>query len=257
MTAEEYKKTYKQFPYKFSISGKENDLFYFGEKHIFNPEDPQWDQLREFWKEFLSKTEGKKRIAVIEGGIRKVLPISENAAIESGSGAGLITLWSHLESIEIVSHEPRESEERLALEKEFSRDEIQYYYFARIAYQWNHLSSDTRQPFRKYMEVYLNQDARRSDWADYDFSFDHMLEIQKNLFDEDFCEGDTQFWSTITNPYMLVSRINKVSRRSSEIRDEYIVREIVKKMNEGYSVFVNFGGSHAVVQEPYLKELLS
>jgi hypothetical protein len=256
MTAEEYKKTYKQFPYRFSISGKQNDLFYFGEKHIFNPADSQWEDLRSFWKEFLSKTEGKKRIVFIEGGVR-TLRLTEEVAIEEGSGGSLLTLLAHKESIEVISPEPAEDYERELLEKEFSRDEIQYYYFARIALQWNFLSTDTRPPFKQYVREYLERDAERSGWSDYDFSFEHMVQFQKDVFQEDLNETDVKFWGAVSEPYQLFSTINKVSRRSGEIRDEYISQQILKYWNDGYSIFANFGGSHAVVQEPYLKEVLS
>jgi hypothetical protein len=40
------------------------------------------------------------------------------------------------ENIKVFSPEPDEAYERSELEKEFPRDAIQYYYFARMVLQW-------------------------------------------------------------------------------------------------------------------------
>ena len=94
---------------------------------------------------------------------------------------------------------------------------------------------------------------RDSGWEDFDFSIDSMKKIHKKLFGTEFNPEDRAFIGSIVNPIEPDSIINQVSRASSEIRDRNIVQEIKKYMAEGYSVYAEFGASHAVMQEPAIK----
>ena len=47
-----------------------------------------------------------------------------------------------------------------------------------------------------------------------------------------------------------------VLRAISFKREDYIVGEILRYIENGYSIFVEYGESHLVVQEPLLREIL-
>ncbi len=121
--------------------------------------------------------------------------------------------------------------------------------------QWN-IHKEFEPNFVAYIQKYLDQDHGRSGWEGYDFSLEHMRNIHADLFGKAFDENDIKFIRSVSSPVSLYGVTNQVSRRSSKIRDEYIVDQIVKHINDGYSLFVQFGGSHAVVQRPYLEEFL-
>lgn len=254
MNYDEYLKTRWEYPYTFKLSKNENQLYFFGEIHSYQDDDPQWETLKSFWTDFLEKTKDQKRIVFTEGGIRPV-ESSESDAIVKYGGMGLITFLATRESIKIFSPEPEESYKRSELEKEFSRDDIQYYYFARMVAQWS-IHKEFEPDFVIYINKYLDTDHRRSGWEGYDFSLQHMRDVHADLFGKVFDENDIKFIRSVSSPVFLHGVTNRVSRRSSEIRDEYIVDQIIKHMNEGYSLFVQFGGNHAVLQKPYLEELL-
>ena len=252
--------TYKQYstikhktPYTLLLNSGPNYLYYFGERHLFKPIDAQWDELKIFWNDFLEKTKGQKRIVFTEGGIRPVEETEEDAIVKHG-GMGLVTYLANKENIERHSPEPDEKYERAELEKTFSRDMIQYYYFARLVLQWGK-KNDPKPDFNEYMTVYLENDKKESGWDDYDFSLDNMKKIHSDLFSSNFDENDTNFFYDVSNPVVIKSEINKVSAASSVIRDEYIVGEIQKYINDGYSIFAEYGCSHVVMQEPALREL--
>lgn len=51
--------------------------------------------------------------------------------------------------------------------------------------------------------------------------------------------------------------INQIARATSQYRDRFMVSEIAKALQTHKKIFVVFGASHAVMQEPALKELLA
>ncbi len=112
MNYDEYLKTRWKFPYIFELSKNENHLYFFGEIHSYQDDDPQWETLKSFWADFLQKTKDQKCMVFTEGGIRPA-ESSESEAIVKYGGMGLITFLAARESIEIFSPEPEESYERL------------------------------------------------------------------------------------------------------------------------------------------------
>jgi hypothetical protein len=254
LTYEQYSKIQHPIPYLLTLQSGTKVLYYFGEKHLFAPIDPQWDTLKAYWNEFLTRTTGQPRIVFTEGGVRRVKASEEQAIIEDG-GMGLVTFLAHQSHIDTHSPEPDEAYERSELEKQFSRDTIQYYYFARVVYQWGR-KHEPKPDFVAYISTYLQQDAEKSGWDDYDFSLAHMKLLHTEIFHTEFDEYDTEFFSEISNPLLCVSEINKVSVASGLVRDAYIVQEIQAYLQKGYSIFAQFGCSHVVMQEPLLREML-
>lgn len=233
-------------------------LYYFGEAHSFDPDFPQWDELRSFWREFLA-TAGQKRVALVEGGVRDVWPTEREAILEDG-GMGLLAYLAAREGIQTLSPEPDDAFERAELEKRFSRDEIQYYYFARMAHQWMR-KEDQKPDFVMYMKRSLESDKRKSGWKGYEFSFEHMMKVHERIFGSPLDPFDKKTEALIygaINPARLPGGIvNAVSRASSEVRDLFIAGEIERLWKEGYSIFANFGSAHPIMQEPLLRDRLS
>ncbi len=254
MSYEEYSKIRHKTPYTFSIKSGSNFLYYFGERHSFNPADTEWVEQRKFWNDFLWKTKDTKRIVFVEGGIPPI-EVSEEQSIIKHGGMGLATYLARQEGIETYSPEPQGKYEREELEKEFSKDEIQYYYYARAVHQWGRMQN-SELSFEKYINRYLDRDKEESGWAGFDFSLESMKKIHTSLFQAVFDENDTDFFYNIVNPVEQKTVINKVAAKSSGIRDTYIVGEIKKYILNGYSIFAQYGCSHVVMQEPLLREVI-
>lgn len=253
MTYNDYVKQRHSVPYTFILESKGNFIYYFGEAHSFDPEHPQWVGQKDFWNDFVKNTEGKKRIAFIEGGERPVSKDEKEAILNHG-GMGLVTWLAHEAGIERFSPEPDEKYERDELEKNFTKEEIQYYYFARVVHQWHRKNPQPN--FEEYINRYLEDDKKQSGWTDFDFSIDAMKKIHTDIFHTEFDIHDTDFFYNAGNPTKGLSVVNAVSRASSAIRDEYIVEQICKYVKDGYSIYLQFGCTHAVMQEPLLRELL-
>lgn len=255
MTYEDYQKLGRhKVPYTYTIKSGPNFLYYFGEKHSFNPEDPQWTEVKEFWNAFLNDSKDTKRVVFIEGNMPP-LEKTETESILKHGGRGLSRYLASLENIETHCPEPGEKVERDELEKQFTRKQIQYYYFAGIVYQWTQ-NHDPKPDFVEYMKKYEVMDQETSQWTDFDFSLEAMKKVHAEFFDTPFDQTDWRFFYDVVNPISTKTIFNSISRISTEIRDTYIVKEIEKYIKDGYSVFVEFGASHAVVQEPLLREML-
>lgn len=254
MSYEEYQNTHHETPYKVVLQSGSNFLYYFGECHSYNPVDPQWLQLKKFWEDYLQKTNTQKRIVFTEGGIRPYVKSVEESILTHG-GMGLVTHLATRAGINTYSSEPNEKTEREELERKFSREQIQYYYFARAVHQRNG-KHEPKPNFEEYIKSFLSGDQINSGWNDFDFSVENMKKIHTEIFHTEFNENDQDFFYNVTNPVIIESVVNEVARTSSIFRDEYIVKEIQKYISEGYSIFAEYGCSHVVMQEPLLKQIL-
>lgn len=83
-----------------------------------------------------------------------------------------------------------------------------------------------------------------------------MKQIHASIFNQQFDELNKNFFYNITNPVDILCEINKVAVISGFVRDYYIVDKIKQYIEDGYSIYVEYGSNHAVMQEPALKELL-
>jgi hypothetical protein len=255
MTYQKYNGLKHSTPYTFTLNLGTNVLYYYGERHSYDPVHTQWDTEKVFWQSFLEKTTSSKRIVFVEGSKRTVESDEVQAILKDG-GMGFITHLANKEGIDTYCPEPDRTFERTELLKQFSKEESQYYYFARVVGQWNR-KQEPKQDFEIYMNGFLEKDKKDTGWTNFDFSIEKMQEIHKMLFDTDFDKNNLEFFDTICNPTKTDTVINRVARASVEIRDIHIVREIEKYMRDGYSVYIQFGATHAVMQEPLLRELLN
>ncbi|GAB4148777.1 MAG: hypothetical protein OHK0017_11860 [Patescibacteria group bacterium] len=253
MSSQDYVKLNIHSPYKYSIQSAAQYLYYFGDNHSSNPEDPQYNQLFLFWDEFLASTASQNRLVFIEGGLRS-LRASLDEAIIQNSTAGCIVYLAAQNGVEVQSPDPNDQEFRKLLDPEFSRDEIQYYFFARMIAQW-HRKKQLGISFEEYMSKSLATDKKQSSWEDYDFSLTNMFHVHRKLFGSEFDLNDVKFFKDIGNPH-LNTRVNFVSRKISRLRDQQIVLSILEALENGTNLFCVFGHGHAIVQEPALRELI-
>ncbi len=212
MTYEEYSRIKHATPYTYKIERDDQYLFYFGERHSFDPQDPEWEELKKFWEEFLSSTNSGKRIVFVEGGKRPVLP-NEETAIKQHGGMGMITYLANKSGVETFSPEPNRQEEKIYLKNLYGSDQVEYYYETRMKHQ--------------------------------------RLKMSPSADDNEIKMLARQISPTLNNGIT-----NQIARACSEYRDMYIVEKIKEYWNEGFSIFIQFGASHAVMQELILREIL-
>lgn len=236
-------------PYSFALKRRGNVLFYFGARHTFDPSHPQFYTLTKQWLRFIRLTKGARRLVLVEGGTRQAMQ-GKNRSIREGGEGHLITHLAAKHGIETRSPEPSCGAERKMLVGKFKKEEVQYYYFARVVRQWGR--SETKKPFPAYIRRFLRRDELVSRWSRFDFSIKRMKEIHSSIFGGIFNERDKEFFSAITDPRHSTTTINKIAAASSEFRDGHIIGEI-KKLWRTHNLFIIYGRNHAVVHEPVLR----
>ncbi len=235
----------------FEIENDNKILFYFGANHSRDPHNEQYPKLREYWNDFINKTKDLPRIVLIEGNLRKVEAIEEDA-IRNGSEGSLVTIWATNSKIPLACPDPLNGEVGEELLKQFPKDYIAYYYFISNVNGWNRFP-DPKPEFSSYVSGYFMREKERTSWTDFDFSLEHMKKIHRELFNEEFNENT--FFNT-DNPNRTDSVINEVARASSDIRDFRIASEIIRYWNEGKSIFTVFGNGHLILEEDAIRAAL-
>lgn len=255
-------KTKSTFPYFYKLSfsarlqladktsGKEQLIFFLGVSHTYNPTNPQLVKIEKYWKQFLKVTKSNKKLVLVEGGKRPIEENEELAVKKYGEG-GYITLLASKNNIETFSPEPSDKKEIAKLIKRFSKEQIMYYYFARLAGQWN------RSPLKSNFEVYMQERCLHrykniTGWTDFDFSLQNFTKIHNKLHDHEFDKYDEECFNADSDP-----KYNPVVGASAKIRDLHIYSKIKYFLNQGYSLFIIYGSSHAFILEPALKSIFS
>jgi hypothetical protein len=234
--AREYWRANSGKPYIIEINSQGKTLYYYGTYgHFYQVDHPMLLDVEKRFNEWL-ETSKEPRIVLVEGGTRKP-PTARTEAMQQGEA--VFTSWlAESRGLEHLSPEVPESRQReLLLAQGFSEDEIQYYFFAICVNQY--WDMNTKEPFEEYIMRYL----------DSDFSLTHMYELHKQYWGRDF-SIDPEFGIIEAD-----SPIREIVDAAGVIRDVGIVEEIQDYWDEGYSMFIVFGGSHAVIQEPILQKL--
>ena len=241
-------------PHKFIIETPRQKLFYYGSKHSTNPKHPQFPDIKRGWADWMQKTIGQPRLAVVEGGLPP--PYDNRArAIKSGAEPGYVSYLAGLNHIKVISPEPGRKYIDKRLVKHFDKDEIQFQYFACIAWQYSALYP--KEKFKNYLQWYLDYCQRESDWKNYDFSLDHMDDICLKLTGKSIDKHIPSTWNELINPFNQKSPLVKIARADLDLRDTHVVKELVKEFRRGRSLFIVFSYNHAYRQEPALKKLLA
>ncbi len=239
--------------YIYEIEKDDRVLYYIGVAHIYNLTDQQIEGMRTKFAEFVQKTSGRDRIVLVEGGIRPVAE-SEEEAMKSGGEPNLVTFWAAGENIDIFSPEPDRQQEANHLLEQFSKEEVMHYYFARQVNQWNLMKRPVT--LDTHMERTLKRHQDLLNWEGFDFSLENMIKIHQQIIGKEFNPEDWQLFQDLSDPRKNIAAANKVCAESSRFRDTHIVSEILRLWGEKKNIFIVYGRTHAIMQEPALRKLL-
>jgi 1,2-phenylacetyl-CoA epoxidase PaaB subunit len=250
---EEYNQKEFEVPYVFSIKNDTQELVYVGTRHCYDPDDKEFEKIREEWDSFYRRNEGNNLLVVVEGGVRSIEK-SEKEAIIKGGEMSFITFLADQKKVSSVCFEPTRGEVFDELVKKYSKEKIFYQRIAQVILQWNTLIE--RPSFEEYIKYFLQKDKDQSNWADFDFSLDNLKKIHTDLFTTEFNESDRDFFYKIVDPTQKNTIINEISRDEDIVRDTIVVKGIIKEWQNRKSIFIVYGSGHAVIQERALRNLL-
>ncbi|MSR88009.1 MAG: hypothetical protein EXS69_02520 [Candidatus Zambryskibacteria bacterium] len=246
----EVSQQYGPSPFTFEIKNEKQVLFYFAANHSHDSNNHQYPILREYWDRFLKATEGKEKVVLVEGGVRRIEK-DEEVAVRRGSEGSLITFLANKANVPVISPDP--SLEKLAEQfPDVSKEEVLLMRFInKVDSFQRHSLSGT---FEDVMEDWCKQRRGMETWKDIDISLPNMEEIYKRVLGKDFDLKDNM--NQLADPNKTGTRMNEVATLLTDAREISIVSEIERCWKEGKSIFAIFGSGHLIAQRPALEKLL-
>lgn len=264
MTFEEYEEKEGHNPiYVFEVEKNEKKITYFGVKHSNQPDDPMFGEIEKRFKQ------ADPQIVFVEGMhfskngkqelIEEMKKADAKTVINDWGESGFTFKLAADAGIGVESPEPdftEEVENQLSLG--FSKEEIFAYYVYRQANSYQRIPE--KPPIEEYLGSYIERFQKDTDWKDFDYSFEHLQQIGKEIWGDrgDITKEDA--WRTDPVPYKnkksaLWNNVNRICQQSTYFRDKFMVHRIEEVMKKHDRLFIVFGSSYAFMQEPALREL--
>ncbi len=263
MTMEEYSSLHHETPYTFSLQSGDKELFYFGAPHVRDTKDSIFSEIKAAFDK------ADPDVIFIEGmnaSIDKNI-INEKGrnsttkeAIEGAGEAGFALKLALDKGIEWLSPEPKDADlyEHL-LKQGFSKDEI----FARavllVLPQYNRQIN--KRDFKEYSHYFIEQFKDETNWEGFDYSYGPAIQIGELILGKPINLDNEEEASDYIDPTPWPNKkekqtvLNRIGEASSEFRDKHIIKDIDEALKIYKRLFIVYGASHAVMQEPALKEL--
>lgn len=245
-----------EMPYVVEAGHGNHKLLFYGSEHTNNPENSQFQDIEGRRERFTAQTD--QPIALVEGRFDETSEEETKGRTESiiaGGEAQFVVYLARRDNVEVVSPEPDRVWEANELAKEFGRDNVVFYYFIRQVGWWNRFTEkpDVQSEAKKMLELM----EKSYGWDEVDFSIERMAAIHEELFAKSLAWDDTQWVYDITTPTPHDYVTNELARRSGELRDEYILKQIEQYWQTGKSPFAIFGSAHAIKLDPALRNLVN
>lgn len=172
-------------------------------------------------------------------------------SIVDGGEAQFVVHLARRDGAEVFSPEPDRLWEANKLAKEFGREAVAFYYFIRQIGWWHRFTEMPNLQTESDKMLELMKSAYN--WEDMDFSVEKMEALHQELFGKPLPWDDAQWVYNVTTPSSDQYVMNSLARRSGELRDNYLLDQIITYWRAGRSPFLIFGSSHAICLEPALK----
>ena len=239
------------FPYFFSLKKEKGGavLFYLGVCHSWDPADQQFNFIKEKWVKFLKLATNP--LAIVESRKWKAYN-TEAESILKGGEIDFMAYLCHQAGVPVICFEPDRGKEMDVLLRQFCKEEIAYYYFARTISQWYRLKQKPDINF--YLSSFLQYHKGASKWDDFKFSIENMKKIHKHFFKIELDFDDINFFKKIENPMREDNPCKNVVRASRKYREQAIIDGIKNAWSQGKDPFVVYGKGHARDHEKILRD---
>ncbi len=265
MSAEAYAQVEHDVPYNYSIENGDKQLTYFGVSHTYDPGDPLFADIQAQFDQMtpdLVLVEGINPERLREPAfIERVKKLSSADTILKAGESGFLTHLAATHGVEVDSPEPPLKDElQNLIDKGFSKDEIFAHYYYRQVDQQHHMSE--RPDLSTEVAVQMSDFVERTQWERFDYSLRHLEEIGKKYWPNNYSVDDPTHaaerhdpipWKDASYPY---TRINLIGAESSKFRDEHIVKKIQEHLKTKSRIFIVYGASHAVMEEPAIRKIM-
>ncbi len=147
------------------------------------------------------------------------------------------------------------------LEAGFSKDEVFAWSIFRLLDQYNRQIS--RDGFEKYIQGYVHDFIQATDWKDFSYTLEHALSVGEEIYGTPIDVENDKHANERVDPIPWEQTkerqtvFNKISAQSGIHRDRKIVTDIIELSEKYNKLFIVYGGTHAVVQEPALRKFFA
>jgi len=168
--------------------------------------------------------------------------------------SGLVRYLAARDHVPVRSIDPTLEAEVLELRKEFPAQKVKLFFVLRQITEYGRVQQATKNTIEGRMQEILRH-----------FSTVPGLEVEPTTIAEldasctrnlpklgSYREARPDWF----DPQKTKTFLNKIGRRSSEIRDRYMINLLVGEVRQGRRVFAVVGGTHVVMQEPAIRSLL-
>ncbi len=268
MSLEEYDRRGEHaWPYTYTLTAGSSTLYYFGSQHPGNdPTHPEYALIEAAFAQAnpeMVLVEGMRITGDTDAFESNIRSLSRDEVITTYATAGYV-LWLALhKGIGWHSPEPDDADLYEHLLTLFQPDELFAWYVLHIIPQYHRDTHAGGGGFAAYVADFIQTFAAATQWKGFEYSLDHALDVAATIVGETIDVESTQGADAWTDPVPHESEerprtvLNRISRIVIERRDRKIVRDIAAALGDYARLFVVYGGSHAVVEEPALRALLS
>jgi hypothetical protein len=239
LTYKQYAKLQHDVPYVLEFQVGEGALLIFGARHVFDPADPQIADIEREWARF------NPTVAFNEGGNPPTLD-SQPAAVERFGEPGLVRFLAGKQRVPIATFEPRDADEREALLKKYSDEQVAVFDMLRSYLTFRNSKQDITAD--QFVANRLSRDRELvagtpPDLQAFQAACDRLFvglkdwrEVPEDWFDP---TQEGQF-------------TNEMQNDSGHFRDLHIYDVLTRRVRHGDRVFAVIGVSHVPALEPAL-----
>ena len=245
----------KEIPYLFKLNKDKQFLYYFGAEHSNDFQHRQFNLLEDFFKEFV-KYNNREKVVFIEGNEIPIKALSESRDenIKKLGERGLLLDLTLKNKISYVYGELYFQEEADILNKDFSQENIIYFYVTRLI--CGLLRKNPIRDFEEVLEMAIADWSHNLNWDKELFTIKKIKGIHKRLFKEEMSSDSIELIKKVCIPINEeFSIINRIAKVSSQTRDKAVLQKIKEKWKEKKSIFIVYGHNHSLKQELYLREM--
>ncbi|MCR4280601.1 MAG: hypothetical protein NUV82_04235 [Candidatus Komeilibacteria bacterium] len=263
MTAKEYATRQHETPYVFALKGAGKELRYFGAPHERDPKNPLFQEIETAFKEarpdiiFVEGINVQEDLDRFNEQVRNATP---EMVIERLGESGFILKLGLEKGIEWRSPEPTDEElYNFLLTQGFSKDQIFAWDVFQILPQYQRQVN--KLSFKEYIAGFIDRFQQATGWEGFDYSYEHAIRLGEQILGQSIDVEDEPTAQDFIDPIPWEEKkdkqtvLNRIGEASSLFRDRQIVSEIADALTTHKRIFIVYGASHAVMQEPALRKL--
>ena len=237
-------------PYVISLKNKNKQLIVIGTEHNRDTLNPMSRAIEDTFYHF------RPQVIINEGGnLYKTYP-SRNQAVNKDGELGLEKFLADNSGIKTLNGDEPDKLEFDELTAAFSKDEALLFFASErfiFPFAFGQYNGQLEAAYDSvFIKKYLDKEGVKLSPEEKKFSY--YTKIYKRYFHQDFSLGNiNQLYFT---PFSRKHHFNDVTRKSKELRDQYLLRKIAETLKHNDRVMVVFGGWHVLAIEPALKQVM-